>query len=312
MTEIERPLEPQDLPSVLQLLHRELGWPDDERAEQLWRWKHEQNPFGASTVRVGIRDGAVVAVRVFMRWSLCDASGTVHRAARAVDTATHADQRRRGWFRRLTTSALAELEADGVTVLFNTPNPQSLPANTSLGWVEQEVPPVWVRVVGPAGAARLLRARTGADLWPVPSSVGMHPDAVWEDRTLASLLRTQRLPAFGQVSTAHSEASLRWRYGLDILGYRMVPTPGGVVAVRTRRRGASVERALLDSWGGRDAWRAALKDSASVDHAIALGARPGRGWWRLPGAGPRVVARPLGTSALPGTLQLVLGDVELL
>lgn len=312
MTEFERPMEPHDLPSVLQLLHRELGWPDDERAERLWRWKHEQNPFGASSVRVGVSDGAVVAVRVFMRWALSDASGTVHRAARAVDTVTRADHQRRGWFRRLTTAALSELESDGVTVLFNTPNAQSLPANTSLGWVEQAVPPLWVRVLGPTGAAKLLRARTGADLWPEPSSVGVHPEAVWEDRTLASLLRTPRHSAPGHLSTAHSEASLRWRYGLDILGYRMVPTPGGVVAVRTRRRGASVERALLDSWGGRDAWRAALQDCAAVDHAIALGERPGRGWWRLPGAGPRVVARPLGTSALPGTLQLVLGDVELL
>jgi len=305
-------MAPADLPGVLSLLHRELGWPADGTAEMLWRWKHEANPFGASTCWVGVEASEVIAVRVFMRWALVDHAGVVHQSARAVDTATHPGHRRRGWFRRLTTAAMEELAAHGVSLLFNTPNAQSLPANESLGWVEQPRPTVWVRPSRPSGLLRLARSRTSAGLWPEPTAVGCDAEQAWARPEVASLLGAPRLPESGALITAHSEATLRWRYGLPALGYRFVGDGDGIVVVRTRRRGMSLERALLDSWGSTPAWRAALSDRQAFDHAISLGARPGRGWWRLPAAGPRVVARPMQGSSLPGHLGLVLGDVELL
>jgi GNAT superfamily N-acetyltransferase len=312
MTATVRRADETDVPAILRLLRSELSWPSDDRADALWHWKHHDNPFGPSSVWVGIDGHEVVAVRVLMRWSLTDAGGTVFRAARAVDTATHPEHRRRGWFKRLTEAALLELEADGVTVLFNTPNTQSLPANLSLGWVEQRRPSVWVRPSRAGSVLRLLRSRTSADLWPVESRPGLSPDEAWADPDVAALLRGGRAPVPGCLVTARDEAVVRWRYGFAPLGYRFVRTAEAVAAVRTRRRGASVERCLLDVWGASGGWRGALSDHRGFDHAIALGERPGPGWWRLPGGGPRVVARPLGTAALPGAMDFVLGDVELL
>lgn len=305
-------MQPDDLAAVLGLLHRELGWPGDGRAEALWRWKHEENPFGPSSVWVGVERGELVAVRALMRWSLVDASGMVHSAARAVDTATHPGHRRQGWFRELTLAALEDVERRGVTVLFNTPNAQSRAGNLSLGWVEQPTPRVWVRVVRARSAIKLLGSRTSADLWPAPCSVGIDPERAWADRAVADLLFAERRPASGGLITAHSEATVRWRYGLADLGYRIVPASGGVAVVRSRRRGRAIERVLLDSWGDPSALRGALADREQFDHALALGARPGASWVPLPAAGPSVVARPLGTGGLPGRLELVLGDVELL
>lgn len=307
-----RPMTAGDLPAVLRLLHDELGWPNDHRAVDLWRWKHESNPFGPSCCWVGVDSGEVVAIRVFMRWTLVDHAGALHRAARAVDTATHAAHRRLGWFRRLTTAALHELAADGVTVLFNTPNEQSLPANESMGWVEQPRPRIWVRPSNAQSMLRLARARTSAELWPEPTSVGVDPDQAWSNPDIARVLGTARRAAVDGLVTAHSEEHIRWRYGNPALGYRFVGDGEAVAVVRTRRRGAALERALLDWWGGANAARSAVADQASFDHALALGARPGRGWLPVPGAGPRVVARSMGHGPLPGSLQPVLGDLELL
>ena len=72
-----RPAVAADRAPILAIMRSVLGWPDDERAEHLWSWKHEQNPFGASPVWVGLHDEEVVAVRAFMRWELAAPRGDV-------------------------------------------------------------------------------------------------------------------------------------------------------------------------------------------------------------------------------------------
>ena len=47
-----READPDDVPPIVSIMQSEMGWPDDERAETLWRWKHETNPFGRSPVWV--------------------------------------------------------------------------------------------------------------------------------------------------------------------------------------------------------------------------------------------------------------------
>ena len=160
-----------DLPGILRLMQVELGWPDDDRSTTLWRWKHEQNPFGASPVWVAAEGSEVIAVRAFLRWRLRTPGGEVVEAVRAVDTATDRHHRGQGWFRRLTLHGLEELAEHDVRLVFNTPNEQSRPGYLSMGWREIGRPRVWLRPAAVSALPRLLRSRTGADLWPLPLSI---------------------------------------------------------------------------------------------------------------------------------------------
>jgi len=92
-----RPATPDDRAAILTLLQRSLGWDDDPRYEQLFRWKHETNAFGPSPTWVAVDGDRIAGVRMFMRWEFVR-GGQVLRAVRAVDTATEID-RSRTWDR---------------------------------------------------------------------------------------------------------------------------------------------------------------------------------------------------------------------
>jgi len=317
VADVIRPAEDTDRPAILSLMRRVLGWPADERAERFWRWKHEQNPFGPSPVWVGESDGAVVAVRAFLRWELTVPGGGVLRAVRAVDTATSPEHQGRGWFRRLTLHGLDALAAEGVDLVFNTPNDASRPGYLSMGWTEQGRVAAWARPLRPAGVVRTARARVPADLWPIEivASEALAPAVALADgAAVATALRDS--PAVDGAATLRSVEYLRWRFGLDDLGYRVVVSPAGTAAgfavVRARRRGPARELALLDVVGSdRSVVRRALR-VGGCDHAVALGRRPGPMWIRARRLGPRLVARPVGAGLVPTGWALALGDVELL
>ena len=151
-----RPLADDDLPAVLDLLSASLaGGPTGERTEAFFTWKHRDNPAGASLglVAVDPAEGAVVGVRLFLRWDLRVGDERV-RAVRAVDTATHPDHQGRGIFRRLTTAALDEIDVEGVHLVFNTPNDQSRPGYLKMGWQPVGEVPVRLRPVRPVRFAR--------------------------------------------------------------------------------------------------------------------------------------------------------------
>jgi hypothetical protein len=312
MSESIRRARPDDRPAILGILRASLGWPADPRAEALWSWKHEQGPWGPSPVWVGLVDAEVVAVRAFLRWELNRPDGSVVRAVRAVDTATHPSQQGRGWFRRLTLHGLEELAAEGVELVFNTPNDQSRPGYLSMGWTEQERLTAWVRVLNPLAVRRIWRARVPADLWPEPLALGQAPAEAFARPGVEALLAAASRPSPVGAATARTPEFYRWRYGLPELGYRVVSGPdgpdAGFAVVRRRRRGATSELAVLDVVG--PAWRAVRRGGG--DHALALGVRPGWSWLRAPGLGPRLVARPVGDGTVPAVFSLALGDVELL
>ena len=314
MTAEIRPAVPGDLPEILRLMRDELGWPDDERAEALWRWKHEQNPFGVSPVWVAAEREGIVALRAFLRWRMLMPDGTAVNAVRAVDTATDRRHRGQGWFRRLTLHALEAMQAEGVDFVFNTPNEQSRPGYLSMGWTEQKRPVVWLRPGSLARLPLLARSRTGADIWPAPCEVGLDTTEAFVGGAVPTRPDTRMGKGPAGPETDRSPEFYRWRYGLPSLGYRVATAPGGVGAgfavFRARRRGPSVERVLLDHVGARSAVAGALAQPPSFDHALAVGRFPGPGWFPVPGLGPRLVARPL-ASALPNRLSLNLGDIEL-
>ena len=321
-----RPSSRADRDAVLQLLSASLGWVPDDLFDAFFSWKHEQNPFGPSPAWVAVDGDRVVGFRTFVRWEFDHPDGRPRRAVRAVDTATHPDHQGRGIFRRLTMHGVDVMRAEGVDMVFNTPNAQSRPGYLRMGWSEIGRLPASVRPTSPAAAVRMLRARVPAERWSLPSDGGVPAPEVLAGPEVAALLDSLDRPH--GLRTRRSQASLRWRYGFEPLRYRAVTLGGdpaqGLAVFRLRRRGPAVEAALCevlvpggDAAAARALGRAVARTSGA-DYVIRLGgpALDGAGFARLPGQGPvltwRPVAEPDGTTppAL-GDWQLALGDVEL-
>src|SRR3954454_8951437 len=120
---IVRRAHPQDFPQILTLAAARLGGREREPNEDLFNWKHRDNPFGASPMWVAEVGGRLAGFRTFLRWEWDRGPGvSMARAVRAVDTATHPDFQGQGIFTKLTMAAVDELAAEGIDFVFNTPN----------------------------------------------------------------------------------------------------------------------------------------------------------------------------------------------
>ena len=132
-----RPYQSEDLEPVLDLLRVALGeTPHLRRTQAVFAWKHLDNPFGPSLMLIAEAAGTVAGFRAFMRWELTTPGGQTVKCVRAVDTATHPEYQRRGIFRRLTLDAIEVARADGVELVFNTPNRRSGAGYSTMGWTE--------------------------------------------------------------------------------------------------------------------------------------------------------------------------------
>ena len=324
-----RPIEiraagPSDRAAVLDLMAASLGWSSDDRHEAFFDWKHAQNPFGRSPAWVAVDGGEVVGFRTFLRWEHRTPDGRVLPAVRAVDTATRPSHQGRGIFRRLTLQALDDLRAQGVALVFNTPNDRSRPGYLKMGWAAVGRLGAGVRVTSPASLARLARARVPANLWSVPSEAGRPAPEVLAHSGLADLLASAA-PA-GGLATHRTPEYLRWRYGFAPLAYRAIALSddvrSGLAIFRIRRRGPAHECALCDLLapaGDGGAQRALVRRVArqcGADYLIRIGgpAADRSGFVRAPGQGPVLTWHPL-ADGLPGgrpdDWALSLGDVEL-
>ena len=78
----------KDIPQILKVLKASLGETSSKKTEEVWRYKHIDNPFGESLVLVAEESSEMVGVRAFMRWQWQQGE-QVYFAFRAVDTATH-------------------------------------------------------------------------------------------------------------------------------------------------------------------------------------------------------------------------------
>jgi hypothetical protein len=257
-------------------------------------------------------DGRLAGMRVLMRWDFVGPAGARMRAVRAVDTATHPDFQGRGIFTALTRHALEELESAGIDFVFNTPNDQSRPGYLKMGWEVVGRVPVWVRPLGLRGAARMARARQPAAKWSEPTSGGAPPRF---DHGDGPALRSTESTG---LATARDEVFLRWRYGFEPLGYRMVRTDDGIAVFRLRRRGAAIEAVVADVVAERRApteraLRRVLRRETPADYVIAAGPRRMAGSVPLVGQGPVLTWRAVGRSDRPPLRQwsVGLGDIEL-
>ncbi|MGH9030606.1 MAG: GNAT family N-acetyltransferase [Acidimicrobiia bacterium] len=313
----------EDVPGVLALLRHSLGWPDDVRYEELFAWKHRDNPFGASPAWVALDGDKIVGLRILMRWEF-EQAARVARSVRAVDTATHSDYRGRGVFSDLTLRAIDELESEQVAFVFNTPNAQSRPGYLKMGWRIVGRLPLVVRPRSARALGRMMRARTPAERWSAPSEMGMPASEVLAEHDTIARLLSSRARSF-RMRTRATPEYLRWRYGSPLVEYRAVLPPEGLetglVILRVRRRGQAREAVLCeilaaddDAHLRRHLVRQVVR-AVDADYVIGIDARVicPEGLVRLPRQGPILAWRGLGQPAMP-TLRdwnVTLGDVEL-
>lgn len=129
------PATSSDIPEIVQLLKMSLGESLMPKSEQFWRWKHEYNIFGPSKVIIAKEMDQIVGVRAFMNWQWQNERKRIL-SVRAVDTATHPDFQGKGIFKKLTLRALEVAAAEGMDLVFNTPNASSKPGYLKMGWKE--------------------------------------------------------------------------------------------------------------------------------------------------------------------------------
>lgn len=312
-----RRANPGEMDEIIEVCGASLQWNPNDPNDAFFRWKHLENPFGASPIWVGVEDGAIVAVRTMMRWRLDDADGSTLSMVRAVDTATLPSHQGRGLFTRLTTQAIEELRLDGVDAVFNTPNDKSRPGYIKMGWSDVGRVPVTFRPRTPATAVAMARSRVAAVKWGEPTTIGEHPRAAFGDTDgLDRLLRAQQ--NVSGLTTAVSPEYLRWRTAFGPLECRVLPLgdsiADGFIMFRLRERGELLQLSLLEtavSKSGGARLRTALGHllkATGADVALASGRAFGLRDLMLPmpGAGPILTWRPLASPSVPSTHDLAL------
>jgi GNAT superfamily N-acetyltransferase len=312
-----RPATADDRDAIIALARDALGWAGDDRDRRFFAWKHDENPFGPSPAWVAEAGGRLAGFRTFLRWEFETPDGRIVRAVRAVDTATHPDFQGQGLFTRLTLEAIDALTAEGVGLVFNTPNANSRPGYLKMGWHVVGRPPLLVRPRSVGALARLLAARAPAAKWSVPVAGDAAADVLTE-AFLARLLG--RLAAPRGFRTPRTPAFLAWRYRFPELAYRAVAGDDGAAIYRVRERGKAREVTITDMLvpgGDRRAEAALLRRVAAVapgDFLLRIGsARRRRGLEApLPRQGPILTARSLGEPVPPlAGWDVTLGDLEL-
>ncbi len=202
-----RPAREEDLPAIIDLMRSSLGESMIPKSESLWKWKHEENPFGKSYVLVAEENGELIGLRAFMQWKWIW-QGKTYRAIRAVDTATHPDHQGKGIFKKLTLQQAEMCKNEGVDFIFNTPNDQSRPGYLKMGWVAQGKMPLKIKITRPFALAyaKFFDKDKYKNVVQDPS-----PEQVWDENVL-DLIKTHKHQHTKQLATPVSAEYIRWRY----------------------------------------------------------------------------------------------------
>jgi N-acetylglutamate synthase-like GNAT family acetyltransferase len=122
-----------DIPAIVDLLKSSLGEGLIKKTEEVWNFKHLNNPFGQSHVLVAEEDKKIIGLRAFMQWRW-QYGMDILTAYRAVDTATDPQHQGIGIFKKLTLQALKDVRGISKAFIFNTPNDKSRPGYLKMGW----------------------------------------------------------------------------------------------------------------------------------------------------------------------------------
>lgn len=223
-----------DTPAVIELLQLSLGESLLKKTAAIWEYKHVKNPFGKSYVLLAEEDGILVGVRAFMqwRWQFGDEIWTSYRA---VDTATHPSFQGKGIFRKLTLTALDDVQKKGDCFVFNTPNDQSRPGYLKMGW--QEVGKINVAVVFTfCYFPRLFKEQTiKTDYNNLDSLCELH---------------NTDLKYKNVIFTPKSAGYLKWRYEENLLQkYHVISTPNFYIAMYIKKHRFFSELRVVETIG---------------------------------------------------------------
>jgi GNAT superfamily N-acetyltransferase len=207
-----RAAEKEDIPAIVELLKISLGESLMPKSETYWRWKHVDNPFGASDVLLAFEDKQLVGVRAFMLWSWQRGDERI-RAVRAVDTATHPDFQGKGIFSKLTMALLKEYQSSDRSLVFNTPNDKSLPGYLKMGWELAGQLPIRIQIRRPVSVVMAMLKKGKDDGRDDNKAIGGPTGLAFLDHAgLPGLLERSRQFHAGSFHTPHTVDSLRWRY----------------------------------------------------------------------------------------------------
>jgi hypothetical protein len=248
----------------------------------LFAWKHFDNPFGSSLMLVAEEGGQIAGFRAFMRWVLTAPGGQALRCVRAVDTATHPEFQRRGVFKTLTLTGIELAAAEGVDLIFNTPNKKSGAGYLSMGW----------QLVGRVG----VMFRPG---WGLLRGRGNHVEEFWAklDKERLAGLPPDRAPR--GLRTPRTPQYMSWRFASHPTGrYLLAGDANGYAIGRIHRRKGRRELWISELCRpGSSQALARLRAESSPDYTVG---------WFSSGAIERRWAMSGGLIPLPGVKTLTL------
>lgn len=322
-----RRAEAEEFAAVVDVCGEALEWQAEDPNAAFFRWKHEENAFGPSPIWIAtdpdLPGPGIVGVRVMMRWKFVHPDGSVRLMVRAVDTATLPSHQGKGIFTRLTRAAIEKLESEGVDAVFNTPNDKSRPGYVKMGWEALGRVPVSMRPRSLPALASILRSKTAAEKWGIPTDVGLDPSDAFGDGERLEATLNAAAPPTGW-ATPISVEYLRWRAGFPALECRVQPLGAdldrGFIVFRLRQRGEARQLSILHVVrrpGERSLGRelGTLLERTGADVAMTSGDGPLAGGRMIPvpRTGPIVTWRVLANADVPelSDLQLPLGTIEL-
>lgn len=215
----------KDIPEILEVLRASLGETSSQKTEEVWRYKHVENPFGKSLVLLAVEDGNVIGVRAFMRWKW-QRGEEVYSAYRAVDTATHPEHQGKGIFKKLTLKAVEIAQERGDNFVFNTPNAQSKPGYLKMGWKEVDKLKTSIRPLNPV-------------FWKSVNGKIAYPKT-WNDNKGFEFLNVhnEKLSREQGLFTPKDPAYLKWRYADNPLQeYHVLATSNLFLAGYVKKQG---------------------------------------------------------------------------
>ncbi|MGZ5245072.1 MAG: GNAT family N-acetyltransferase, partial [Bacteroidia bacterium] len=197
----------EDLPAIIELMKSSLGESRIPKSPKLWRWKHEENPFGKSYVLLAEESNEIIGLRTFMQWKWIW-KGRTYRAVRAVDTATHPAHQGKGIFKKLTLQQAEICKNEGIDFVFNTPNDSSRPGYLKMGWVLQEKMPLKFKMLRPFSLAysKFFDKAKYADINEDPS-----PKQEWDNKVL-DLFDGYKQTYDKQLTNPITKDYIIWRY----------------------------------------------------------------------------------------------------
>lgn len=223
--EIREAIE-NDIPSIVQVLKASLGETDLPLSEEIWKYKHENNPFGKSIVLVAEEGEEIVGIRALMRWKW-QKNNELFSALRAVDTATHPNFQGKGIFKKLTLSALEIAKKNDDNFVFNTPNDQSRPGYLKMDW----------KIVGKVNVALKPAFHS---FWKFANAAHSYNRTIkLSDIEIEKICESwnKKLSQQGKLFTPKSREQLLWRYEENPLqGYEVIAKDNFYLAAYIKKR----------------------------------------------------------------------------